>query len=80
MTAPTGFSSSPANGCAAIKYIQNKEVEFDSDELDQQTLKLKDVRSLYTTHRVFTRFDWWLPAYGPIVVSNEVVTVNRSSR
>ena len=36
-----------------LKYIQNKEVEFDSDELDQQTLKLKDVaQGLYGAPRV----------------------------
>ncbi len=58
-----------------IKYVQNKEVEFDSDELDQQTLKLKDVRSLYTAHRMFTRFDYGLPLYGNVVISNDVVTV-----
>jgi hypothetical protein len=58
-----------------IKYVQNKEVEFDSDELDQQTLKLKDVRSLYTAHRMFTRFDYGLPLYGMVVISNDVVTV-----
>ena len=27
-----------------LKYIQDKDVEFDSDELDEQTLKLKNVR------------------------------------
>ncbi len=58
-----------------IKYVQNKEVEFDSDELDQQTLKLKDVRSLYTAHQMFTRFDYGLPLYGMVVISNDVVTV-----
>jgi len=59
-----------------IKYIQNKEVEFDSDELDQQTLKLKDVRNLYTAHRMYTRFDYGLPLYGKVVISNEVVLVS----
>jgi len=59
-----------------IKYVQNKELEFDSDELDQQTLKLKDVRGLYTAHRMYTRFDYGLPLYGKVVISNEVVTVN----
>ena len=39
-----------------IKYVQNKEVEFDSDELDQQTLKLKDVRRFIRRTRMFTRF------------------------
>ena len=59
-----------------LKYIQNKEVEFDSDELDQQTLKLKDVRSVYTAHRVFTQFEGREPAYGTAVISNDVVMVN----
>jgi len=38
-----------------IKYIQQKEVEFDSDEIDQQTLKLKDVSQVFTAHRIFTQ-------------------------
>jgi len=59
-----------------LKYVQNKDVEFDSDELDQQTLKLKDVRSLYSAHRMYTRFDYGLPLYGKVVISNEVVTVH----
>jgi hypothetical protein len=59
-----------------IKYIQNKEVEFDSDELDQQTLKLKDVSKVYTAHRVFTRFENGQPLYGNVVISNDMVTVN----
>ena len=59
-----------------LKYIQKKEVEFDSDEMDELTLKLKDVRSVYTAHRVFTQFEGREPAYGTAVISNEVVTVN----
>jgi hypothetical protein len=59
-----------------IKYIQNKEVEFDSDELDQQTLKLKDVSKVFTAHRVFTRFENGEPLYGTVVISNDVVLVN----
>ena len=59
-----------------LKYIQNKKVEFDSDELDQQTLRLRDVRSVYTAHGVFTQFEGREPAYGPAVISNKVVTVN----
>ncbi len=58
-----------------LKYVQNKEVEFDSDELEMLTLKLKDVRELYTAHRVFTRFDNGQPIYGSVIVSNEVVIV-----
>ena len=59
-----------------IKYIQDKEIEFDSDELDQLTLKLKDVRQAYTAHRVFTQFEGRKPAYGFAVISNDVVMVN----
>jgi hypothetical protein len=59
-----------------LKYIQNKEIEFDSDEMDQQTLKLKDVSQLYTAHRVFTQFVNQQPVYGLVVISNELVTVN----
>lgn len=59
-----------------LKYIQNKEVEFDSDEMDQQTLKLKDVSKLYTAHRVFTQFVDQQPVYGMVVISNELVMVN----
>jgi hypothetical protein len=59
-----------------IKYIQNKEVEFDSDEMDQQTLKLKDVKVVYTAHRVYTQFVNRQPVYGKVVISNDVVTVN----
>jgi Protein of unknown function, DUF481 len=58
-----------------IKYIQNKEVEFDSDELDQQTLKLKDVSKVYTAHRMFTRFDNGQPLYGSVIISNDIVMV-----
>jgi hypothetical protein len=59
-----------------FKYLQNKEIEFDSDELDLQTLKLKDVRKLYSAHRVFTQFENHQPAYGKVVISNDLVTVS----
>jgi hypothetical protein len=59
-----------------LKYIQNKEVEFDSDELDQQTLKLKDVSKVYSAHRVFTQFVNQEPVYGRVVISNELVMVD----
>lgn len=59
-----------------LKYIQNKEVEFDSDELDQQTLKLKDVTRVYPAHPMFTQFENQPPAYGMVVISNELVMVS----
>jgi len=58
-----------------LKYIQNKEVEFDSDEMDQQTLKLKDVSQVFTAHRVFAQFEDRPPAYGKVAISNDVVHV-----
>jgi Protein of unknown function, DUF481 len=59
-----------------IKYIQDKDVEFDSDELEMQTLKLKDVKTVYTAHRMYTRFNRDQPVYGNVVISNDVVMVN----
>lgn len=58
-----------------LKYIQSKDVEFDSDELEQQTLKLKDITRVYTAHRVFARFENGEPVYGRVVISNDVVNV-----
>jgi hypothetical protein len=58
-----------------LKYVQNKQVEFDSDEMEQQTLKLKNVSQIYTAKPVFTQFEDREPAYGAVVVSNDVVTV-----
>jgi hypothetical protein len=59
-----------------LKYVQNKEVLFDSDELDEQTLKLKDVRQLYPTHRMYTQFEDQNPVYGNVMISNGVVMVS----
>jgi Protein of unknown function, DUF481 len=59
-----------------LKYIQNKEVEFDSDELEQQTLKLKDVSKVYPAHEMFTQFEDQKPVYGTVVISNELVIVS----
>jgi hypothetical protein len=58
-----------------LKYIQDKDVDFDSDELDEQTFKLKNVRQVYTTHRVYTLFEGQEPMLGKVVLSNNIVTV-----
>jgi putative salt-induced outer membrane protein YdiY len=58
-----------------LKYIQEKDVEFDSDELEEQSLKLKDIRQLYTAHRMLTRFEGQESVHGAVVLSNGVVTV-----
>ena len=61
-----------------LKYIQDKEVEFDSDELDEQTLKLKNVRQVYPTHQMYTKFEEQEPIYGNVVISNDIVMVSGS--
>lgn len=59
-----------------LYYIQNRKVEFDSDELDDLSLDLKDVRQVYPANPLFTKFDGRDQIYGTVVVSNEVVTVS----
>ena len=58
-----------------MKYIQNKKVEFDSDELDQQTLDLKDVSQVYPAEPVYAQFKGMNPVYGTTIVSNNLVMV-----
>jgi uncharacterized protein DUF481 len=58
-----------------FRYLQDKKIEFDSDELDDLTLKLKDVRKLYTAHRMLTQFDRDDPIFGRVSISNEMVLV-----
>ena len=59
-----------------LKYIQNKKVEFDSDELDQQTLDLKNVSQVFPAHRMFSQFRGRDPVYGTTVISNNLVIVS----
>lgn len=58
-----------------MKYIQNKKVEFDSDEMDQQTLDLKDVSQVYPAKPVYTQFKGLSPVYGTTIISNDMVMV-----
>ncbi len=58
-----------------IRYIQNKEVEFDSDELEELTLKLKDVRKVYSAHAMFAQFAGREPVLGKIEINKELVSV-----
>jgi hypothetical protein len=58
-----------------IQYIQEKEVVFDSDELEEQTFKLKDVRRLYSADAMFARFEGREPVLGKIEIGDELVTV-----
>jgi len=59
-----------------LKYIQNKRVEFDSDEMEEQNFKLKDVRQLYPAEPMYVKFDNREPAFGTIVISNRQVSVS----
>jgi len=59
-----------------LKYIQERKVEFDSDELEDLSLKLKDVRQLYPAEQWFTRFYGRDEIYGTVVISNNVVQVS----
>jgi putative salt-induced outer membrane protein YdiY len=58
-----------------LKYIQQKKVEFDSDELKDQSLDLKDVRQVYSANPQFTKFNGRDQIYGTVVLSNNVVQV-----
>ncbi len=59
-----------------LYYIQQRKVQFDSDELDDFSLDLNDVRQVYPANPLFTKFDGRDQIYGTVVVSNDVVTVS----
>jgi putative salt-induced outer membrane protein YdiY len=58
-----------------LYYIQQRKVEFASDELDDFSLDLKDVRQVYPANPLFTKFNGRDQIFGQVVVSNEVVQV-----
>jgi putative salt-induced outer membrane protein YdiY len=58
-----------------LYYIQQRKVEFASDELDDFSLDLKDVRQVYPANPLFTKFNGRGQIFGQVVVSNEVVEV-----
>ena len=58
-----------------LKYIQDRKVEFDSDELKDLSLDLKDVRQVYAGKPFFTKFDARNQIYGTVVISNDMVQV-----
>ena len=59
-----------------LYYIQQHKVQFDSDELEDLSLDLKDVRQVYPASPLFTKFDGRDQIYGTVVVSNNVVQVS----
>ncbi len=58
-----------------LRYIQHRKVEFDSDELNDSSLKLKDIRQVLPSKPMFTKFEGRDDIYGTVVISNETVQV-----
>jgi putative salt-induced outer membrane protein YdiY len=58
-----------------LKYIQKRVVRFDSDEMEDLSLDLKDVRQVYPADPLFTKFDGLDQLYGSVIVSNHLVQV-----
>ncbi|HWW00189.1 MAG TPA: hypothetical protein VNZ64_10880, partial [Candidatus Acidoferrum sp.] len=58
-----------------LKYVQDRKVEFDSDELKDLSLDLKNVRQIYSAKPLFMKFEGRDPIYGTVVISNDVVQV-----
>ncbi len=58
-----------------LKYVQDKTVQFESDELEELKLKLKDVRRLYSAKPMFAKFDDREQVVGTVMLSNDVVQV-----
>ena len=58
-----------------LDYLQNRKIQFNSDKLEDLTLKSKDVRQIYTGEPMFTKFDGREQLFGTVIVSNEVVRV-----
>ncbi len=59
-----------------FKYLQNKDMDFESDELDELTLKLKDIKRFYSAHQVYTQFEGREPVLGKVVIDGDFVMVN----
>lgn len=58
-----------------LYYVQDRKVEFESDKLEDLSLKLKDVRQLYSARPLFAKFDDRDRVFGTIVMSNDMVEV-----
>jgi hypothetical protein len=58
-----------------LYYIQDRKVEFDSDELKDLSLDLKNVRQVIPAEPLFTKFDGRNQIYGTVVISNDTVQV-----
>ncbi len=63
-----------------LYYIQQHKVEFDSDELKDLSLDLKDVRQVYPANPMFTKFNYREQMYGTVVITNDMVQVSGSEQ
>jgi hypothetical protein len=58
-----------------LDYVQDKKVQFESDKLEDLTLKLKDVVQIYPGQPMYVKFDRRDQVYGKVQLSNDVVQV-----
>jgi putative salt-induced outer membrane protein YdiY len=58
-----------------LHYVQDKKVNFESDKLEDLTLKLKDVRQVYSGKPMYAKFGGRDQVYGTVVLSNDMVNV-----
>jgi putative salt-induced outer membrane protein YdiY len=58
-----------------LDYVQDKKVQFESDKLEDLTLKLKDVRQIYPGVPMYVKFDGQDQYYGIVTLSNDLVWV-----
>jgi hypothetical protein len=58
-----------------LDYIQDKKVHFESDELEELSLELKDVRHLFSAKPMFTKFDGREQVYGTVIIRSNLVEV-----
>jgi putative salt-induced outer membrane protein YdiY len=58
-----------------LNYVQDKKVQFNSDELEDLSIDLKDIRQLYSGKAMFTKFEGEEQVYGTVALSNGIVNV-----
>ena len=59
-----------------LRFLQDKKIEFESDHLEDLTIDLKDVRSIYSGQPMFSQFYTQKePVFGTVAVEQNAVTV-----
>ena len=58
-----------------LRFIQDREIVFESDKLEEQTFEWKDIRQIYTGQPMYAKFEDQERVYGSIVISNQMVRV-----